>query len=109
MRQEPPKAAVLAWEKGVGAPPARVAFCIIQVPDIHAIFEAEILLSEQPANVVGWRERRGVQPLVTIEDCIEASPAMRCMLDCVIVMHINSLAVRSVFICSGVMHNRSRS
>lgn len=73
---------MLAWEKGVGAPPVRVAFCIIQVPDIHAIFEADILLNDQPATVVGWRERRGVQPMVTIEDCIEASLAVCFMLIC---------------------------
>lgn len=60
---------MLAWQKGVGAPPARVAFCIIQVPDAGIVFEADVLLSEEPATVVGWRKVRPVHTAAQYVPC----------------------------------------
>ena len=59
MLQEPPKAAQLAFLKGAPAPPRR-AHCVVQVPLPGAgyVYEADVLLSSSPAQVVGWRKVR---------------------------------------------------
>ena len=60
LQQEPPKAAQLAFLKGAPAPPRR-ALCVVQVPLPGAgyVYEADVLLSSSPAQVVGWRKVHG--------------------------------------------------
>lgn len=71
--KEPPKIAQLAFLKGA-PPPPRIAFCVIQVPlpGVGYVYEADVELSAQPVQVIGWRKRDGVQPMVTVDDTIEA-------------------------------------
>ena len=75
--QEPSKAAQLAFLKGAPAPPRR-AHCVVQVPLPGAgyVYEADVLLSSSPAQVVGWRK---VRPL---DGCDLAKHVLRNRLCC---------------------------
>lgn len=62
MKQEPPKAALLSFEKGTGPRPERIAECVLVIPSTSAAAEALVRLSpttsaapeDVSAEVVSW-------------------------------------------------------
>lgn len=86
--QEPPKKDLLAFSRGTGPRPPRLAFCVLQAPPEFAVIEAVVLLAISPAvtggvaaDVMSWRKMDGRdmdgQPLATPDDCLEAERIAR--------------------------------
>lgn len=74
--KEPPKAALLSFEKGTGPRPERIAECVLVIPSTSAAAEALVRLSpttsaapeDVSAEVVSWTLLQGVHPLTTPDD-----------------------------------------
>ncbi|BDA42557.1 Primary amine oxidase [Coccomyxa sp. Obi] len=79
--EEPSKAALLEYEaSGRRSPkPPRRAHCIVQLPTEPNSSVAEVLvdLSGPTPAVLNWVKVEGVQPMVTIEDCVEAEEIVK--------------------------------
>ncbi|GFR44735.1 hypothetical protein Agub_g6063 [Astrephomene gubernaculifera] len=93
MLREPPKRALLAYERGSGPRPERLAECILILPYTSRAVEAMVRLGAPgaaagaatpppapapvAAEVVSWKELEGVQPLTTPDDNFEAEAVVR--------------------------------
>ncbi|PNH03386.1 Primary amine oxidase, partial [Tetrabaena socialis] len=78
MLLEPAKKALLAFERGAGPRPDRVAECILIVPTAELAVEALVVLSEcAPPAVTSWKNLDGVHPLTSPDDNTEAEAVVK--------------------------------
>ncbi|KAK9817313.1 hypothetical protein WJX72_012521 [[Myrmecia] bisecta] len=76
--KEPTKAALLSFEQDprVAAVP-RQALCTLQLPTGASVVEALVDLDHDPATVLDWKQLEGVQPMVTLDDCLDAEDVVK--------------------------------
>lgn len=75
--QEPDKRTVLAYLRGEGPKPPRMALAVLEViAEPYAVVEA-VLALDGGAAIDSWKEMVGVQPCLTIDDVVEAEVALK--------------------------------
>lgn len=72
MLQEPPKAALLAYDQGRGPRPARRALAWLMHPATNSLYEAVVQLDDAGDQVVEWTHKPDMQPTTTPDDCVLA-------------------------------------
>ncbi|KAL0041485.1 hypothetical protein WJX79_005084 [Trebouxia sp. C0005] len=72
--EEPTKADLLQYEasKMQIEAPQRLSTAIIQLPTGDSVVEAMVDLQVEPPAVISWDQTDGIQPMVTLDDCLEA-------------------------------------
>jgi len=81
-----------------------VALCIIQVPDANLVFEADVLLSDEPAQVVGWRKvhaptQLAISALVSMLSSCWWPACREHSLDAILVLDVASAPVPALRTC----------
>lgn len=78
--KEPRKADVLAYEAGTGPKPPRIVQCVLEVPLVKGVFEADVEMHPSDAaldTMSCWVQVHGVQPMLTPDDNIEAEAIVK--------------------------------
>ncbi|GAB4818794.1 hypothetical protein N2152v2_005840 [Parachlorella kessleri] len=70
--KEPNKHEVLCYLRGEGPRPKRLAMCILTAPPKNAVIEALVDLDAPVPKLLSWKEMDGVQPALTIDDCVDS-------------------------------------
>lgn len=74
---EPHKHELLAFLRGQGPRPQRLALAVLQAPPLNMVIEARLDLERWPPAILEWKEMEGVQPAVTMDDSLETEAALK--------------------------------